>query len=179
MADFYSTKKTANDIWYKEPWMWLVVGGPLVVVIAATITGVIAWRGEDKILSKSYYKQGLNINKDIYQDAKASQYKMLANARLDSDTGKISLQLKGETSLPYSVLFSTSVTSSTSIYEQIQRITLSQVQHGMYQGILDLSTGPNSKNRTLWHIQVEAADWRLTAAWHDPMHTSLQLRAIN
>jgi hypothetical protein len=30
--------------------MWLVVGGPLAVVVAATITGVIAIRGADPVL---------------------------------------------------------------------------------------------------------------------------------
>lgn len=179
MADFFTHKKTTKDLWYKEPWMLLVVGGPAIVVIAATITGFIAWRGEDKVIAKDYYKHGLNINKDIYRDAKASEYKMLAKAQLDTVTGKITLQLEGNAALPSSVLLSTSTASSTSVYEQIQKISLSQVQPGIYEGALKMPSASDSVNLALWHVQIEAADWRLTADWHDPMHSSLQLTAIN
>ena len=36
--------------WWREPMMWLVVGGPLTVVIAAIATAVIAIRGADPVL---------------------------------------------------------------------------------------------------------------------------------
>ena len=36
--------------WWRHPMMWLVVGGPLVVVIAAIGTAVIAVRGADPVL---------------------------------------------------------------------------------------------------------------------------------
>ena len=177
MADFYTSQKPKKDIWYKEPWMLLVVGGPAVVVIAAIITGFIAWQGEDKVISKDYYKHGLNINKDIYRDAKANEYNMLAKAQLDGATGKVLLQLEGKTQLPSSVLLSVSTSSSTSVYEQIQKINLSQVQPGIYEGTLKIPTATDRASLSLWHVQVEAADWRLTADWHDPMHSSLQLNA--
>lgn len=179
MADFYTSKKTKKDIWYKEPWMLLVVGGPAVVVIAAIITGFIAWQGEDKVISKDYYRHGLNINKDIYRDAKASEYKLQAKTQVDAATGKILLQLEGKTQLPSSVLLSVSTSSSTSVYEQIQKISLSQVQPGMYEGALKMPSATDSASLALWHVQIEAADWRLTADWHDPMHSSLQLKATN
>jgi hypothetical protein len=35
--------------WWREPMLWLVIGGPLTVVIAATVTAVIAWRGADAL----------------------------------------------------------------------------------------------------------------------------------
>lgn len=37
--------------WWREPMVWLVVGGPAVVVVAAIATGVIAWRGADTVVS--------------------------------------------------------------------------------------------------------------------------------
>lgn len=179
MAEFFTSKKTKKDLWYKEPWMLLVVGGPLVVVIAAIVTGVIAWQGADKVVAKDYYKQGLNINKDIFRDARASEYKMSAKVQLDNVTGKVILQLEGNTELPPSVLFSTASNTSMSAYEQIQKVNLSQMQHGLYEGLLTIPSASDSASRSLWHVQIEAADWRLTADWHDPMHTALQLKATN
>jgi len=36
--------------WWRHPMMWLVVGGPLLVVVAAIGTAVIAVRGADVVL---------------------------------------------------------------------------------------------------------------------------------
>lgn len=36
--------------WWRHRMMWLVVGGPLVVVVAAIATAVIAIRGADPVL---------------------------------------------------------------------------------------------------------------------------------
>lgn len=38
--------------WYREPMMWLVVGGPLVVVVASLITVWIAVRNADAVLPR-------------------------------------------------------------------------------------------------------------------------------
>jgi uncharacterized protein len=179
MAEFFTPQKTKKDLWYKEPWMLLVLGGPVVVVIAAIVTVVIAWQGADKLVAKDYYKQGVNINKDIYRDARASEYKMRANVKLDHITGKVLLQLEGNTKFPSAVLFSASANSSASAYEQMQKVNLSQIQPGMYEGSLTIPAASDSISRTLWHVKIEAADWRLTADWQDPMHTSLQLKATN
>lgn len=37
--------------WWHTPWMWLVVGGPAVVVVAGFITLAIAMSGADPVLS--------------------------------------------------------------------------------------------------------------------------------
>lgn len=36
--------------WWRQPTMWLVVGGPLVVVVAGFVTAVIAIRDPDPVL---------------------------------------------------------------------------------------------------------------------------------
>jgi hypothetical protein len=36
--------------WWREPVMWLVVGGPAVVVVAAVATAVIAMHGADPLI---------------------------------------------------------------------------------------------------------------------------------
>lgn len=176
MADFFTPQKPKKDLWYKEPWMLLVLGGPVIVVIAAIITGVIAWQGADKVVSKDYYKQGVNINKDIYRDAKASEYKILATAKFDSGTGKINLQLAGATELPASILFTFTSKAGNSEYEPVQKITLYQTKTGLYEGLIKTSPTAESVNLNLWHVQVEATDWRLTADWLDPARTALQLK---
>jgi hypothetical protein len=36
--------------WWRVGMVWLVVGGPAVVVVASIVTGVIAYRGADEVL---------------------------------------------------------------------------------------------------------------------------------
>ena len=38
--------------WWRYPMLWLVVGGPAVVVVASLLTAVIAVRGADPVLSR-------------------------------------------------------------------------------------------------------------------------------
>lgn len=45
--------------WWKVPHMWMVVGGPLVVVVAAVATFVIAVRNPDPVLNKNDYERDL------------------------------------------------------------------------------------------------------------------------
>lgn len=37
--------------WWREPMVWLVVGGPALVVVASLVTAVIAWRGADPLVT--------------------------------------------------------------------------------------------------------------------------------
>ena len=46
-----SLKPKKRDVWYKEPWLLLVAGGPAFVVVASIITGYIAIKGSDKVRS--------------------------------------------------------------------------------------------------------------------------------
>lgn len=43
--------------WWRVPHMWLVVGGPLVVVIASVGTAFLAVRGADPVIDKNAYEQ--------------------------------------------------------------------------------------------------------------------------
>ncbi|MCK6432602.1 MAG: hypothetical protein L6Q68_06170 [Aquabacterium sp.] len=50
----YVTTQTAASIvtpWWRVGMVWLVIGGPLVVVVAAVATAVIAYTGADSIVS--------------------------------------------------------------------------------------------------------------------------------
>lgn len=44
---------------WQEPYLWLVIGGPLVVVVAAIITAVIAFKNVDPVIDKNAYQQEL------------------------------------------------------------------------------------------------------------------------
>ena len=55
--------------WWKYGHMWLVLGGPAVVVVAAIATTVIAVRGADPVVDSDYYRKGLGINAQLRGNA--------------------------------------------------------------------------------------------------------------
>jgi uncharacterized protein len=57
--------------WWRVPHMWLVVGGPLVVVVAAIITAVIAIKGADPLLNKDDYERDLKAAQSLTGQARA------------------------------------------------------------------------------------------------------------
>jgi len=51
--------------WWRYGFVWLIIAGPLAVVVASLWTGWIAMRDQDPVLSTDYYRQGLDINKTL------------------------------------------------------------------------------------------------------------------
>ncbi len=49
--------KTPPLAWWRVPQMWLVVGGPLVVVVASLITAWIAIHNADPVLDKAAFQR--------------------------------------------------------------------------------------------------------------------------
>lgn len=46
-----SVPASAEPPWWRQPMVWLVIGGPAVVVVAAIATAVIAIRGADPVMT--------------------------------------------------------------------------------------------------------------------------------
>ena len=53
--------------WWMYGHVWLVISGPLIVVVAALVTGWIAISHPDPVLAQDYYRQGIEINKTLQQ----------------------------------------------------------------------------------------------------------------
>lgn len=56
--------------WWKVPQMWLVVGGPLLVVVASIITAMIAIQGADPLLNKEDYERDLKAIQNLEGQAR-------------------------------------------------------------------------------------------------------------
>lgn len=44
--------RTDTKPWYRHPMVWLVIGGPLVVVVASLTTAYVAIKGADPVLTR-------------------------------------------------------------------------------------------------------------------------------
>jgi len=76
MSNTINAKTVKNDLtdpqsakgWWHYGHMWLVVGGPLAVVIASFVTLYFAIKVPDPVVDADYYRKGIEINKTL--DAK-------------------------------------------------------------------------------------------------------------
>jgi len=75
--------------WWKFGHVWLVVSGPLIVVIAAFFTLYLAITIPDPVVAADYYRQGIEINKtlDAQAKAQASSLAPALQARDHAQTG--------------------------------------------------------------------------------------------
>lgn len=51
--------------WWKFGHVWLVFGGPAIVVVASFITLYLAVTRPDPLVSEDYYQKGIEINKTL------------------------------------------------------------------------------------------------------------------
>jgi hypothetical protein len=54
--------------WWKFGYVWLVIAGPVLVIVAGIATVWIALRGSDKLVAEDYYRQGIEINRRLAQE---------------------------------------------------------------------------------------------------------------
>lgn len=64
---------SASRAWWREPYVWLVIGGPAVVVVAGIATAIIAMTNPDPVLDRSVPQVRDVSPQDAFKLAPASQ----------------------------------------------------------------------------------------------------------
>lgn len=84
---------TARDTqpWYREPWPWLLMLGPFVVVIAGIVTAWLAISSSDGLVTDDYYKKGLKAGQTIASSERAQALGLTAGVRVTAEA--LSLRL--------------------------------------------------------------------------------------
>jgi hypothetical protein len=71
--------------WWKFGYVWLVISGPAVVVVAGFVTLYLAITRPDPLVAQDYYRQGIEINKAL--ESRASSLAPAVQARNHAATG--------------------------------------------------------------------------------------------
>lgn len=64
-------KSPQSGPWWKHSYMWMVVGGPLIVVVAGFTTLWLAVRTPDPVIAEDYYRRGIEINERLQESEKS------------------------------------------------------------------------------------------------------------
>ena len=138
--------------WYREPWPWLLMSGPAIVVVAGIATAIVAFRGADGLVADDYYKQGLAINREIARDEAARTMGIAGDIRLQAGRARVSL--RANAALPDRVTLRLVHPARAS---EDRVVYLARTADGLWEAPLpDLTAGR-------WRAIVETAQWRVAA----------------
>ncbi|MFN8990425.1 MAG: FixH family protein [Betaproteobacteria bacterium] len=66
--------------WYREPWPWILMAGPVAAVLGGAVTAWLAVTHQDGLVADDYYKRGLAINRTLERERAASALGVKASA---------------------------------------------------------------------------------------------------
>jgi len=89
----YSQAGVTGKPWYRHRWPWLLMLGPLAVLIAGAYTGWLAYRQPDALVASDYYKQGKAINQDLSRERAAASLGLSLKLHYDPAQGVLHGQL--------------------------------------------------------------------------------------
>jgi uncharacterized protein len=145
--------------WYREPWPWILMAGPAVVVVAALASFVIAARTADGLVADDYYRQGMAINKVLKREAHARALHVGATLRFDPAHERLRVVLSSD-GLPPRALRVSLV--HPTLEAEDQSVLLASRVPGVYEGAL-----ARAPRIGAWTLRLEDPDrtWRVTGDW--------------
>lgn len=77
----------ASAPWWKFGYVWMVLAGPAIVVVASFVTLYLAVTRPDPLVTVDYYRKGIEINQTLTQEANAASLAPAVQARNHAQTG--------------------------------------------------------------------------------------------
>lgn len=82
--------------WYREPWPWLLMAGPFVVIVAGFFTAWLAVSSSDGLVTEDYYKKGLAAGETVARSDRAQSLGIVAAMALGSENVRVGLKGRAE-----------------------------------------------------------------------------------
>ncbi|MCB1750053.1 MAG: FixH family protein [Gammaproteobacteria bacterium] len=152
--------------WQDEPLAWMVFAIPLGTILACAIMITIAMRADDGLVVDDYYKRGLEINKVLDREARASTLG-LEVAGLSLADGQVSFDLHASSGAPLPPSLDVLLAHATRA-EADQALIAANTGDGHYVAHHDaLRAGP-------WYVDISTPEWRLVERVFVPLAKAAQ-----
>lgn len=147
------TATTDSGPWYKQKFLWMVLGLPAVAVIACIGFVVLSFSTADDLVRDDWYMDGKTLYQDVSRDKLAAD-KHLSALLVMNDDGKVQLQLQSpEGVFPKQLHVDFFHATQKNLDKSIQ---LRHIRDGQYIG--DLARIQTEGN---YYIEVSGDEWRL------------------
>lgn len=140
--------------WHREPWPWILMTGPFIVVVAGLVTAWIAVKTSDGLVTEDYYKKGLAINQTLLRNDQAMKAGLVAGVRIADETLVVRLQVEDKGFMLPPTL---QVTISHPTRAGLDQSVLLARVGGAYTGMVRLPAA----GHWLVLLEDEAKTWRL------------------
>ena len=147
---------TSNP-WYREPWPWIIMSGPAIVVVAGIVTAVIAFASFDGLVADDHYKQGLAVNRVIEREAAAARLGLVADVAFSPERTRLRVTLAGG-ALPASLRLAL---VHPTLAGEDQAVLLGSIAPGVYEGAMH----PPRLGPLKLRLEDGEGRWRLSGAW--------------
>ena len=156
--------------WYRHRWPWLLMAGPVTVLIAGAITMWISFAGADALVVDDYYKQGKAINQDLRRDRVAASMGLSLTLRFDAASGTLKGEVRG---IDKSSALNLSLIHPTMPAKDLRLVAVPD-------GDGNFSVALPLLERARWQVQLEdaARTWRLHGSWAWPQQKNTDIQAV-
>ena len=156
--------------WYREPWPWILMAGPVLVVIAGFVTLWLAATTFDGLVVDDYYKEGLAINRSLERDQRAAELGLEGEVTVADQPGRVRVLLRADApGLPAAVRI---LLAHPARPDLDQAVVLGKTGEGAYEGV----AVPLAPGRWLVTLEDEEKSWRLVGIWKLPQDQAARLR---
>ena len=152
--------------WYKEPWPWILMAGPAIVVVAGFTTFYLAQKNAADLVSDDYYKDGKHIDIELKRDEAAIERKISSQVLISPslDSAKIFVSGRFDHQAPLRLVL---LHPAKKAYDQ--EVALTPAQGGILSGD---KVEYNAVFKPLpqaqhWYVRLEdvGGQWRVEDKW--------------
>lgn len=162
--------KPAGSPWYREPFVWLLIALPLAAVVGGFVTLALAIHTDDGLVVDDYYRKGREINRVLARDDAALRLHLASDLEFDAERRAVRVRLTGVPALERPARLHLRLLHATRGGHD-RELDLDLTADGSYHALLP----PLAPGR--WHVQLEAADWRLVGSAVFPGVSRLTMKA--
>lgn len=91
-----SSNERDSGPWYREPWPWLLMLGPFLVIVAGVITAWIAFATNDGLVTEDYYRKGLAAHQTVARSERAAALGLQASIVLTEASMQVRLAARDD-----------------------------------------------------------------------------------
>lgn len=161
--------QTSIRPWYKEPYVWMLIGIPTSSVLICTLLITLAVNKKDSLVRDNYYKDGLAINQELEWDRKAVALDLRLQVSVTDNLAEIKI-LNTRKELPNTLSLKL---SHPTLVGKDRDSMLQLTANKTYQGFIE------ETESTRFYIQIESLEqsWRVRGEVYISQGTPLELTA--
>jgi len=157
--------------WYAHRWPWLLMLGPMLVILAGSYTIWLAFSRQDALVVDDYYKQGKAINQDLRRDRAAAKLGMTAKIRFVPASGRLigvvaNMHGAQQGSVRLQLVHSTQPEKDLHLQADLNR-----------KGEFSVTLPILEKARWQVLIENDRREWRLNGIWLWPQNQTVLLQS--